>query len=191
MEPRKNIRKRNKKVNYTQTGRHAYKGKKRKLNKKKVVFLAIIFIVLIILIVKLFKKDKTVETSSDQNNEQVSVVNENSLNTEEESKPQQEEPEINTKIEITDWRLTLANFENILPKDFTVEVANIDDTRQFDARAVKYLRDMINALKIDGNTKIWCQSTYRSVKRQKELYDASVQKYLKQGKTQEEGTSLH
>ena len=190
MEPRKNIRKRNKKVNYTQTGRHAYKGKKRKLNKKKVVFLAIIFIVLIILIVKLFKKDKTVETSSDQNNEQVSVVNENSLNTEEESKPQQEEPEINTKIEITDWRLTLANFENILPKDFTVEVANIDDTRQFDARAIGDLKKMMNAMGKAGISNVWVQSAYRSVERQKELYDNSVQKYLKQGKTQEEAEKL-
>ena len=44
MEPRKNIRKRNKKVNYTQTGRHAYKGKKRKLNKKRVALVAIIFL---------------------------------------------------------------------------------------------------------------------------------------------------
>ena len=49
---------------------------------------------------------------------------------------------------------------------------------------------MINAMKKAGNTNIWCQSTYRSVKRQKELYDASVQKYLKQGKTQEEADKL-
>jgi D-alanyl-D-alanine carboxypeptidase len=97
------------------------------------------------------------------------------------------------KVEITDWKLRLANYDNLLPEDFEVELANIDnskDPKQFDARAVKYLKDMINAMKKDGNTKIWCQSTFRSVKRQKELYDASVQKYLKQGKTQEEADKL-
>ena len=30
------------------------------------------------------------------------------------------------KKEITDWRLTLANYENILPDDFEVEVEEID-----------------------------------------------------------------
>ena len=97
------------------------------------------------------------------------------------------------KVEITDWKLRLANYDNLLPEDFEVELANIDnskDPKQFDARAVKYLKDMINAMKKDGNTKIWCQSTFRSVKRQKELYDASVQKYLKQGKKQEEADKL-
>ena len=97
------------------------------------------------------------------------------------------------KVEITDWKLRLANYDNLLPEDFEVELANIDnskDPKQFDARAVKYLKDMINAMKKAGNTNIWCQSTYRSVKRQKELYDASVQKYLKQGKTQEEADKL-
>ena len=89
--------------------------------------------------------------------------------------------------------MRLANYDNLLPEDFEVELANIDnskDPKQFDARAVKYLKDMINAMKKAGNTSIWCQSTYRSVKRQKELYDASVQKYLKQGKTQEEADKL-
>ena len=80
--------------------------------------------------------------------------------------------------EITDWRLTLANYENLLPENFTVKVENIDKTRQFDARAIDELNDMMNQMKKDGITNIWIQSAYRSVARQKELYDASVKKYL-------------
>ena len=49
---------------------------------------------------------------------------------------------------------------------------------------------MINDMKKDGHTSIWVQSSYRSVARQKELYENSINKYLKQGKTQEEAEKL-
>ena len=42
----------------------------------------------------------------------------------------------------------------------------------------------------DGITNVWVQSAYRSVERQKELYDNKVNEYLKQGKTQEEAEKL-
>jgi len=161
------------------------KGVKRKLNKKKVVAVIGIFLLLIIFIVKVTKKDETVETSSEDNNTPVSVANETS-----ENQIQPEEPEVKIKKEITDWNLRLANYENILPEDFEVEVADIDDTRQFDARAIKYLKQMMNDMGKDGITNIWVQSAYRSVERQKELYNNSIQKYLKQGKTQEEAVKL-
>jgi len=161
------------------------KGVKRKLNKKKVVAVIGIFLLLIIFIVKVTKKDETVETSSEDNNTPVSVANETT-----ENQIQPEEPEVKVKKEITDWNLRLANYENILPEDFEVEVADIDDTRQFDARAIKYLKQMMNDMGKDGITNIWVQSAYRSVERQKELYNNSIQKYLKQGKTQEEAVKL-
>lgn len=164
--------------------RHGSRYAKRKLNKKKVAFVAIIFLLFIISIVKALTPDKTVETSSNDNNTQLSVASNIPDNQEE------EQPEPTIKKEITDWRLTLANSENILPEDFEVEVANIDDTRQFDARAIEYLKQMMNDMSKDGISNVWVQSAYRSVERQKELYDNSVQKYLKQGKTQEEAEKL-
>ena len=156
---------------------------KRKLNKKKVAATIGIFLLLIIFIVKMTKKDEAVETSSEDNNTPISVANET---TENQTQPE----ETKVKKEITDWNLRLANYENILPEDFEVEVADIDDTRQFDARAIKYLKQMMNDMLKDGISNIWVQSAYRSVERQKELYDNSVQKYLKQGKTQEEAEKL-
>lgn len=167
------------------TGRQTSKNKRRKLNKKKVVLVAIVFLLPIILIVKGAKHDKTVETSSNENTTQVNdITNEISEN------QVLEEPEVKPKKEITDWRITLANYENILPEDFKVELANIDDTKQFDARAIEYLNKMMNDMRKSGIANVWVQSAYRSVARQKELYDNSVQKYLKQGKTQEEAEKL-
>lgn len=189
--------------------RKAKRMKKRKLNKKKVFFVIILPILIIMFINN--KKSKNIETSGKETNikETQSTIESNSTNNSNEtiqetnnsnntSITQNTNDSNNTtqttnKVEITDWRLRLANYDNLLPEDFEVELANIDnskDSKQFDARAVKYLKDMINAMKKAGNTKIWCQSTYRSVKRQKELYDASVQKYLKQGKSQEEADKL-
>mgnify|MGYP004564039703 FL=1 len=168
-----------------------------KLNKKK-VFMVIAIPILIIMFIN-NKKDKNIEVSGKGTDIKESQSTIETNNTNNINMPTQttntstNSTQTTNKVEITDWRLRLANYDNLLPEDFEVELTNIDnskDPKQFDARAVKYLRDMINAMKKDGNTKIWCQSTYRSVKRQKELYDASVQKYLKQGKKQEEADKL-
>lgn len=158
---------------------------KRKLNKKKVAGTIIIFLLIIIFIGKITKKEETVVTSSDENNTQVTVANETT-----ENQNQPEEPKEDNKKEILDWKLRLANYDNILPEDFEVELADIDETKQFDARAIKYLNKMMNDIRMDGISNIWVQSAYRSIERQKELYDNSVQKYLKQGKTQEEAEKL-
>lgn len=155
----------------------------RKLNKKKVAITIAIFVLLIIWIVKITIKDEAIETSIPDNNQKT-----NTTAVANQELPQEEQPPV--KKEITEWNLRLANFENVLPEDFTVEVANIDETRQFDARAITYLNQMINDMKKDGVKDIWVQSAYRSVERQKELYDNSVNKYLKQGKSQEEAERL-
>ena len=175
----------------------AKRMQKQKLNKKK-VFMVIAIPLLIIIFIN-SKKDKNIEVSGKGTDvKETQSTSENNITNNTNIPTQTTDANTNStqttnKVEITDWRLRLANYDNLLPEDFEVELANIDnskDSKQFDARAIKYLRDMLNAMKKDGNTKIWCQSTYRSVKRQKELYDASVQKYLKQGKTQEEADKL-
>lgn len=149
------------------------KNKTRKLNKKKVTIFIIIPILTITIIIVSTRKNKATKTSA-ENTPQI-------VNTTQEEQP---------KKELTDWRLVLANSENILPEDFTVEVANIDENRQFDSRAIKYLKEMMNDMRKDGITNIWVQSAYRSIERQKELYENSIEKYLKQGKTQEEAEKL-
>lgn len=172
------------------SGRHIAPTKKRKLNMKKVILVLIICCALITLIVKSTKRDKTVETASNDNTNKSGTANEIPGNNENQENKVTEEPEVKSDKKITDWRLTLANYENILPEDFKVELANIDNTKQFDARAIEYLNKMMNDMRKSGISNVWVQSAYRSVERQKELYDNSVQKYLKQGKTQEEAERL-
>lgn len=162
---------------------HAKKNVQKKINKKKVITVFAIFIIIIILIIKSTQKEKIVETSIDQN---IAEQNEIEPNTTEVN-IEIEQPK---KKEITDWRLKLANYENILPEDFEVQVSNIDETRQFDTRAIDDLKNMMNDMRKDGIANIWIQSAYRSVARQKELYDNSIKKYLQQGKTQEEAEKL-
>lgn len=154
---------------------------KRKLNKKKLAVIIFLLLLTIIQIVKNKIANNSVETSTDKNIDNLNVAQTNIVDN---SKVKKE------KIIIDDWRLILANYANLLPEDFKVEVSNIDKTRQFDSRAIDELNDMMNAMKKEGITNIWIQSAYRSVERQKELYDNSVKKYLKQGKTQEEAEKL-
>lgn len=53
--------------------------------------------------------------------------------------------------EIDDWRLVLVNSENSLPENFTIELAKIDGSKEFDARAIDEL------LRNDsGNERFWC-----------------------------------
>ena len=185
MEGKKNKinEKRNANVGIAKIRKKTNKNKKKKINKKKIVLLIAILLINFLLIVKIAKHEKTVETFTEEE-----TMESNLTNTLDGNQIQEQTEE--TKREITDWRLTLANYENLLPKDFTVEVANIDSTRQFDARAIGDLNDMLNAMKKYGITNIWVQSAYRSVARQKELYDNSIQKYLGEGKTQEEAERL-
>lgn len=168
-------------------------NKKKKLNKRKIAIVILIIIIVIIVIVRKSRNKTTVETTTNQVEQTASEQEENKVEGEpanEQNKNQNQDQGQQPEKEITDWRLTLANYENLLPENFTVKVENIDKTRQFDARAIGELNDMMNQMKKDGITNIWIQSAYRSVARQKELYDASVKKYLQEGKTQEEAEKL-
>lgn len=83
-----------------------------------------------------------------------------------------------SEVVIDDWRLVLANYDNILSEDFEVELATIDEYRQFDARAIEYLNDMMNAMRNDGISNVWVQSAYRSVEEQTRLYNSRIEEYI-------------
>lgn len=161
----------------------------RKLNKKKVFMVFAIFCLIIISIVKLIKGDDEKITEASGNEIPSTIAPSSTEDPNNTMNPidmnSQEEP-----VEIDDWRLTLANYENILPEDFTVELAQIDENREFDARAIDYLKDLINDMRKDGISNIWVQSAYRSVQAQKILYENSINKYIKQGETEEEAERL-
>lgn len=88
--------------------------------------------------------------------------------------------------EITDWRLVLVNYENQIPADFEIDLANIDNTRKFDSRAIEFLNQMMKKMKQDGIRGVWVQSAYRSVEYQQQLYNEKVQEFVNLGLSLEE-----
>ena len=84
------------------------------------------------------------------------------------------------------WMLRLANGENVLPADFTVDTGLItpayarDQGMSFDARAVGELNKMLAAADRDG-VNLLVISCFRTLTKQTNLYNAEVQKWLNQG----------
>lgn len=157
------------------------RGKYRNKSKNILKIILMLFLgISIILICFIFvkykeKEEKKVETSSE-------IVEEN--NVIEVVVPKKEKREIN------DWRLILVNKENPLPQDFTIELANVDKTRQVDKRIIEELKEMMQAMKNAGINNIWVQSAYRSVEYQEKLYNNKINEYLKLGLKKEEAESL-
>ena len=165
----------------------------RKLNIKRVVLVALILLFILVGIPLLILQNKFIKTSSEENvianagETDSNLSNNNTSNSTETNNPTDN---TSNTTQVDDWRIRLANYDNLLPEDFEVDLANIDETRQFDARAIDYLTDMLNDMRKDGIVNIWVQSAYRSVARQKELYDNKMNEYLEEGKTQEEAQKL-
>lgn len=88
------------------------------------------------------------------------------------------------------WELTLVNQDNKLPDDYEMNLVSIDKYRKFDSRAIKYLNNMINAMKEDGINNAWIQSAYRSVADQERVYNNKVNEYKRQGKSEKEAKRL-
>ena len=91
---------------------------------------------------------------------------------------------------INDWKLTLVNYDNILPKKFNIELSYIDNTRQFDSRAINELKNMLKDMRKDGISNVWVQSAYRSIKYQENLFNDKVNTYMRQGYGKEEAEKL-
>lgn len=97
----------------------------------------------------------------------------------------------NTKIHKNlDWNLTLVNSENKLPDNYELNLANIDNNRKFDSRAIVQLKEMLSAMKRDGIRNVWVQSSYRSVEYQTEVYNEKMNEYISKGYDRETAMDL-
>lgn len=92
--------------------------------------------------------------------------------------------------EIEDWRLVLVNSENPLPEDFSIELAKVNGTKEFDARAASELIEMLQAMKLSGASNIWIQSAYRTPEYQANLYQNKVQDFILMGKSRQDAEVL-
>lgn len=84
-----------------------------------------------------------------------------------------------------EYYLLLANAENPLPQDWSIQTEEVQNGYEMDKRAAPAMRDMIQAAKEDGVELMLC-SAYRSVEKQQQLFDRSQQAYMAQGMSEEE-----
>ena len=101
------------------------KRKKKNRNNLKIILILVLCISIILVVFLLIrtKNDKNVTEETYSNSEYVEEQN-------------VIEVILPDRKEINDWRLVLVNKENPLPEDFTIELENIDSTKQFDKRAI-------------------------------------------------------
>lgn len=180
------------------------KGGKEKLNRLAnihVLQLSIILLLLIIIAVVVIVARKTIISGGQVTNFETEKIsnNDNSEQSQNTTNSTNETDIENLSNTVTasnnldlldDWQVRLVNRDNPLPDDFTIELENLDASRKFDKRAIEPLKQMICDMRDQGIKNIWAQSTYRSIEYQKGLYEKSINKYLKQGKSQEEAQKL-
>ena len=173
-----------------------------KNNILKIMLIAVLIIILIIIFFRItyifiIKNNKQINEKNEQvlevsanieTNEDKNIKN-NENTSIENSRNEQDNQNIENK-KIDDWKIILVNSENPLPEDYQIELANIDKTRKFDKRAIGELNNMILAMRNSGISNIWVQSAYRTIEYQQQLYNNSINKYLRQGKNQEEAKVL-
>ena len=80
------------------------------------------------------------------------------------------------------WYLMLVNQSHPMEDGYVPELDNIDDSHQVDARVLEPLQNMLKAASDEGYSLYVC-SAYRSVDRQKELFNESMIDYVNQGMT--------
>lgn len=107
------------------------------------------------------------------------------------SSPQQtENPPVEDIIEYdNEWAFYLINPENRLPDDFTVELVNIGGRFDLDVRVAEYALRMIADAKDDG-LELIVAGAYRSIQRQRELFESRVNALKQAGHSADEAHRL-
>ncbi|GAA4653013.1 hypothetical protein GCM10023142_01510 [Anaerocolumna aminovalerica] len=85
----------------------------------------------------------------------------------------------------TNWQLILANPWNTLPENFTVETKSFRNGHSVDRRIFDDLEMMLEAAKREGLSPIIC-SSYRTLEKQKSLFENKIGKYLSNGLSDQE-----
>ena len=81
---------------------------------------------------------------------------------------------------VKDELLTLVNFENTIPKDWNVDLVQLNNGQSVDRRIYDDLIAMLQAAKSEGLNPLIC-SSYRTNEKQERLYQNKVSEYLSQG----------
>lgn len=86
----------------------------------------------------------------------------------------------NTMIDRTQWNLILVNQWNLIPENYEVNVKYLNNGHAIDERAYSDLIDMLDDCRAAGLSPVIC-SSYRSMEKQKELYNNKINEYISYG----------
>jgi len=81
------------------------------------------------------------------------------------------------------WMLVLVNAENPLPDNHSPNMKSLPNGLQFDERAIDQLNAMLSAMRAQGLSPVVC-SAYRTVERQRTLFDNKVSQLVASGLSQ-------
>lgn len=87
-----------------------------------------------------------------------------------------------------DELLTLVNYENEVPDNWQVDIVTLKNGQSIDRRAYQELCQMLEDAKKEGMDLLIC-SSYRTVDKQKELFNNKVKYYLKRGYSRAEANN--
>lgn len=88
-------------------------------------------------------------------------------------------------VSTKDWNLILVNNWNPLPDDFEPDLVEVEPDKQIDRRIVNAYENWTAAAESAGYN-LYLASGYRSVERQQNNYDRSINQYVQEGYTKEE-----
>ena len=176
--------------------RQKMRKKRRQRRRRRLLLLAVAAVALIALLLFLIFKgigagDKDESSSAQQSSSAVQSQSQpaqsagsGSQQTQSGSEPASA-PDSGSGIEVVgsrdDWRLILANKNSPLPEGYAPELVTLaDSSLQMQTEAAAAFDEMRQAANATGLHLMAC-STYRSVERQTELYDAEVQKWIGKG----------
>lgn len=90
-----------------------------------------------------------------------------------------------TSASAADWNLLLVNPDQALPENFTVELEEVDNEQQIDARIVEAWTNLRTAANEAGH-RLFLASAYRDVARQEANFNQKVNTHISEGLTEEE-----
>ncbi|MDO4618987.1 MAG: M15 family metallopeptidase [Lachnospiraceae bacterium] len=88
-----------------------------------------------------------------------------------------------------DWALLLVNTSHPVPDGYTVDLLELSNGRKIDRRIYPSLQAMFDAARSEGLS-LFVREGYRTTEDQQKLYDERIQRYLDEGKSQEEAEKL-
>lgn len=88
-------------------------------------------------------------------------------------------------VDLNSWELLLVNPWNALPENYEVDKTTLKNGHSIDTRVSPYLQEMMDDARAEGLSPVIC-SSYRTMEKQKSLFDRQVEKQLSRGYSQKE-----